>query len=116
MDYETLLFKSRFNDAAELETLTQLGQLRTVRAIGSRVGTYLSFARFYQGLPVFDEVVSVLVDSDRQISRVRSNLATISVPKPIEIPDDADREIVLQTAIDAVGAKGVAIGGKTAKG
>lgn len=104
---EALLLDSKATTQDQLRTLTQTNELRPVKEVESLTGKIIIYERTYQGLPVFDDQLMILVDKTNRIIALNSDLSPISETPALVFPQDSSSAIT--AAIDAVGAKSEAI-------
>lgn len=104
---EALLLRSKAITATQLKALTQTNDLRQVKEVESLSGKFIIYERTYQGLPVFDDQLMVLVDKTNKITALNSNLSALTETVQLASPQNASTAI--SAAVDAVGAKGEAI-------
>lgn len=111
---EALLLRSQSTTQDQLKTLTDTTELRRVKEVESLLGKIIIYERMYQGLPVFDDQLMVLVDKTNKITALNSNLSPISETPTLVFSQDASAAIT--AAVNAVGAKSEPIDTQVQKG
>ncbi len=104
---EALLLRSKATTQDQVKALTETNDLRPVKEVETLSGKIIIYERTYQGLPVFDDQVMVLVDKVNRIAALNSNLSPITDTAALVLPQDSSAAIA--AALDAVGAKSEAI-------
>jgi len=78
---------------------TSSTELKKVKQVESLTGTHITYQRYFQGLPVFEDLVSVEVDNSNKIESLNSEITNIP-SMPITTPQDPSAAI--QLAIETI--------------
>jgi Zn-dependent metalloprotease len=100
---EALLLRSNATTQDQVKALTDITDLRPIKEVETLSGKLIVYERMYQGLPVLDDQLMILVDKANRITTLNSNLSLITDTVPIALPQDSSAAIA--AAIDAVAAK-----------
>lgn len=111
---EALLLHSKSLTPAQLKAMTDINDLRPVKEVDSLSGKFIIYERTYQGLPVFDDQLMILVDKSNKITALNSSLSDITDTAQLALPQASTA--ASSAAIESVGAKSEAIDRKVEQG